>query len=180
MGQIGEPVKSKFGYHIILVDEKKEKSVKAFDDVKTQIAETLYKKGQLAKVTEDLKKVLSEGKEDELKKMAEQYKWRWKDTGLFSITQENVPGVGNNKDFLNKALGLTRDKPLSRDLVRKGDNIFVLKLKDAKIDKEQKKNPQMDFFKQFMAQQKTNILIQNWTKSLQDRASVKVNNTLLQ
>ena len=178
LGKIGEPIKSKFGYHIILVDEKKEESVKAFDDVKDQIAEDLYRKEQLAQITENVKKILAEGNSEELQKTATQYGWRWRDTGLFSITQDNVPGVGNNKDFLATALKLTGEKPLAKQVVRKGDNIFVLKFKEAKLDTAQKKNLQMDFFKQFMAQQKTNIMIQNWTKSLQEKASVKVNNQL--
>lgn len=43
IGEIGEVVKTQFGYHIIKVDSKKEASEVKFEDVKAQIAESISK-----------------------------------------------------------------------------------------------------------------------------------------
>jgi peptidyl-prolyl cis-trans isomerase C len=52
VGQVGEPVKSAFGYHLILVDAR---TTKSFDDVKTQVAGKIGPE-QAQKGLEDLKK----------------------------------------------------------------------------------------------------------------------------
>ncbi len=43
IGEIGEVVKTQFGYHVIKVDSKKEASEVKFEDVKAQIAESMVK-----------------------------------------------------------------------------------------------------------------------------------------
>jgi peptidyl-prolyl cis-trans isomerase C len=52
VGKVGDPVKSAFGYHLILVDAR---TTKSFDDVKTQVAGKIGPE-QAQKGLEDLKK----------------------------------------------------------------------------------------------------------------------------
>lgn len=46
IGKVSEPVKSQFGYHIIKVEEKREKPVPTFDEVKDQISEFMLNKSR--------------------------------------------------------------------------------------------------------------------------------------
>ena len=46
IGKISEPVKSQFGYHIIKVEEKREKPIPGFDEVKDQISEFMLNKSR--------------------------------------------------------------------------------------------------------------------------------------
>ena len=48
VGQISEPIKTQFGYHIILLTDKKEGSVVPFDEVRAQIQENLLMDKQQA------------------------------------------------------------------------------------------------------------------------------------
>lgn len=46
IGKVSEPVKSQFGYHIIKVEEKREKPIPTFDEVKDQISEFMLNKSR--------------------------------------------------------------------------------------------------------------------------------------
>lgn len=45
-GEVSEPVKSQFGWHVIKVEDRRTKSLPAFDDVKGEIETYLLRKGQ--------------------------------------------------------------------------------------------------------------------------------------
>jgi peptidyl-prolyl cis-trans isomerase C len=45
-GQVSDPVKSQFGWHVIKVEEKRAKPAPSFDDVKDQVAQYLTRKTQ--------------------------------------------------------------------------------------------------------------------------------------
>lgn len=60
VGTISEPVKTQFGYHLIIVDSKNEGSVKSFEEVKDSIVNELIKKNQHKKYDDLLKQL--EGK----------------------------------------------------------------------------------------------------------------------
>jgi peptidyl-prolyl cis-trans isomerase C len=60
IGEITEPVKTQFGYHLIVVDAKNEASIKSFDEVKNNVLNELLKQNQHTKYDQILKEL--EGK----------------------------------------------------------------------------------------------------------------------
>ena len=46
IGTVSEPVQTQFGYHLVLVEDKKEASVKEFESVKNAVTNQLIKERQ--------------------------------------------------------------------------------------------------------------------------------------
>ncbi len=179
VGKITEPVKTQYGYHIILVDEKQEESVDPLEAVKTQIATQMLEEGAYETALSEVKTLLKEDKFTEVESFLDKKNIKWTTTGFFSITKESIPGIGNNKEFLEVALELKPEDEYASRLVYQGESAYLLKYKGAKMDPNTAQNNQMDFFKQLMKQQKMSMMVQSWTDSLRSKASVKVNPDLL-
>ncbi len=178
-GKITEPVKTQYGYHIILVEDKKTEKEESFEDVKSQIASRLMKENAYESALNEVKTFLQTNKYSELESFLSGRDLRWTTTGFFGITKETIPGIGANKDFLDVALSLSSENEYGQRLVYQGESAYVLKYKGAKLVENLQVNPQMDFFKQLMKQQKMNTLVKNWTESLKANAKIKVNPELL-
>ncbi|MCJ8275504.1 MAG: peptidylprolyl isomerase, partial [Bdellovibrionales bacterium] len=179
IGKISEPVKTKFGYHIILVDEKKEAKEPDLKAAQNKIANILYREEAYDKVLTEIREKLKSNDYEAINAVAQKNNLRWKDTGFFSITQDAIPGIGKNKPFSDAIMALSKEQPYSKSLVHKGQTSYLIKFKEAKFDTAQKANPNMDFFKKFMEQQKENIAVRAWTKTLEQKANVRRNADLL-
>lgn len=57
IGKITEPVKTQFGYHILVVDSKKEASTKSFEEVKDSVLNQLVQENQHKKYDQMLKEL---------------------------------------------------------------------------------------------------------------------------
>lgn len=179
-GKISEPVQTQYGYHVLLVEKKVPATEKTLDDVKSVIASKLQANEKFDGIQAEVKKLLQAKDYAKLEVYLTSKNLKWSSTGFFSITKDNVPGVGQSQEFLDVGLALGPNKQYADALVYQGDNAYLLKFTGARIDEATGANNQMDFFKQLMKQQKMNILVQNWTESLRKTAKVKVNGDLIQ
>ena len=179
-GQITEPLKTKYGYHILLVEEKTPAQEKSFDEVKKKIALKLKAKHRYDKFLSQIKKHLKEKSFKDLEKLFANRGLKWSETGYFNIIRDDIPGVGKNKEFLDLAMGLSPENRYANRLVYRGESAYILRFGGVRMDQSGKKSDQMNFFKQLVRRQKMNQMIQNWTNSLRREASVKINPKLIQ
>lgn len=173
VGKISDPIKSAFGYHLIEVTEKKPEKVQSFDEVKSNLAKAELIKEKSQAVKSDLKAKVEAGNLAEVEALAKQNQWNWQSTGSFALSAETVPQVGALPDFMSKAMELTKDSPMAKSWVRKGDEIYVLKY--AQPDGSKPKDPMagMDFFKQFMDRQKSFQVWNKFRTSVREKAKIK-------
>ncbi|HEX4375537.1 MAG TPA: peptidyl-prolyl cis-trans isomerase [Steroidobacteraceae bacterium] len=100
-GQVSDPVKTQYGYHIIRLDEIRPAHVRAFDDVKGEL-ETEYRKQQASELfgdrQEQIEQKLESGATD-LDALAQQFELQSGDIAQYSRTS-GAPPLGGNPALL--------------------------------------------------------------------------------
>ena len=189
IGEISEPVKSQFGYHIIQVEEKSPANTKSFDDVKTQIAAEMIAKEQSKTALEDLEAKLKAGDVAGVNAFVATHKLKWEETGAFAIDADQVPKIGESDDAVRAAFALTPQKPLYDKIVRQGPVAYLLRYKAAPADKDSgkesgkdpkdaMKNPEL--MAAFTANRRSEDSIRLWMEQVRKSAKISTSASLAQ
>lgn len=175
IGTISKPFKTSFGYHILVVNDRKQARTKELEEVKKEIARKLITTEMADKAVEMANQELKENK-------GESYiagkGWKWEETGLFSIGDMMIPKIGEDSAILQAALSV---KPgmIAPEVIKKEDSYIFVRLKALQKGGPKKQEQKMDFFKQFMEQQKSMELLQAWLEQLKRSAKIKINSRML-
>ena len=170
LNKVSAPVKSKFGYHLIKVLDRKEANTKELAAVQNDIAKKLYIKKHVKAFFKNLadKKVV---KESVLKK---DYKLKWQSTGEFSLAAQVIPKLGEKDRVLQAALAQKNNLGVSR-LVEEGESYYLVKLKSFKGAE----NSTADLNSaERIAYQSSNQSFVDWKEKLKKSASISRNRQL--
>lgn len=176
IGKVGKPIKTSFGYHIILATDKKPARTVPLDEVKGTIAKKLLTEEATDKAVEDTNKRLAAG---EANKIVSDKKWKWEDTGIFSVGDIAIPKIGDDTAVMTAALSLKPNETYSK-LIKKDNAYYLIRLKSLSASGAvAKKENNMDIFQQIMERQKAYEMFQSWMEHLRKEAKVKINSKLL-
>jgi peptidyl-prolyl cis-trans isomerase D len=123
-GQISDPVKSQFGFHIIKMVDKKPASTRTLDEVRAQIEQTIAAQRvdeQLATRTRDLDTRIA--KPADLDAVAKESGVTAAETGFFA-REEPVPGIGPSPEVAGSAFQL-KDGEVSKALETPRGPVYI-------------------------------------------------------
>lgn len=173
-GEVGKPIKTMFGYHLIKVLDKKAGGQKSFDSVKSEIARKLVAteayEGQLKSLEEAVVKGDSLTVEAQIKKMGV----GWQETGFFDLASDSIPKLSST-EATKAAFQVNESQKFYPQIVRDGTKRFVLKLKEQKKESAQdaqqvrialSKERAMDLFRSWVESGKKMARIERNTSSL--------------
>jgi len=130
-GEVGGPVKTVFGYHLIRLDEVLEEREKPLEEVKDEIAKQLKTKKGQQRVRRTIKKIFqSSDKDSDLARAAKEYNAETKTTDFISSKTHNVPDIGIVPEFFNTAF-ILKDGVIGNP-VHTAEASFLMKVVERK------------------------------------------------
>ena len=197
-GEISEVVETQFGLHVIKVEEVKEASVKKLDEVKTEIADELYKENvQKEKATALAQKAIEQlqaGKEiaalkipdlfnadaeNAPEKPADPFAPRVENTGYFAKNARYIPKVGISEELVQAAFTLSDEAAVAQKHFEVNKRLFVVKLKSRTEPDMKLFDDEREELKNALSRQRQSEAVESFVKRLRDGAKVDVNPTVV-
>lgn len=174
VGEVSDPVKSQFGYHIIKVMEVKGASTTKFEEVEGRIAKKLIAQKKVTQWVKDLEEQLKQNP-DSISSQLKTAKLKWKNTGEFNLNQSTVPNLGDDDRLVNAVLKLEKGQ-VADELFKSRGKSYVLKL--TKIKKANIKDAKSELA-DTIAQQKAGNIMNMWFEQSTKDAKVQRNAKVL-
>ncbi len=189
-GEISEPLKTMFGYHVIKVEERKDAIDRPFDTVKEEIAKTiLIQKKDTALAMEKAQSYLSklqagesletvfpepeEAEENAEKAEVEESPYKVEETGLFARGSTNyIPRIGPSDELKEAAWKLTEEKPLSDTLFDVDGDIYIVRLKEHQKPDPSKFDSEQDQMLASKEMQLGGTAYRQWLEKMKEDASI--------
>lgn len=110
-GELGGPVKTMFGHHIIQLHSVNEERMKPPEEVREEILKIKKEQKALQRIRRIAKKIRkAAGTGNDLAKVAQEYNAPIHTTEFISNKLHNVPEIGNVPEFFNMAFSLTGEE----------------------------------------------------------------------
>ncbi|MES2857319.1 MAG: peptidylprolyl isomerase [Bdellovibrionota bacterium] len=174
VGQISEPVKSQFGYHIIQVQEKKPAETRTIEAARSDIARTLISADRSREVVTAAEAVLKSGDNASVNKFAAEHGLKWQETGAFAVDAESIPLIGASGDAVRTAFQLSPQEPIGKTLIRQGANAYIVRYKAVPAEAKKADGPESspELMASFMANRRSEDALRQWVDSLRKNAKV--------
>lgn len=199
VGEISGVVESRFGFHVIKVDEIQEPVTKELKDVEVEIARQLMReKAQMAearKVADDALAQLKAGaKMDDLKvagllkmpppgqeppKNPDPYAPRLDSTGPFAQSTRVVPKIGVAPEVVKIAFALDEANPLHSEVLEINNRLFIVKLKERQRAEPAGLAAERDNIEAGLLSGRRAAVVEELTKGLREKAEITKSPNLL-
>ena len=169
IGEVSQPVKTKFGYHLIKVEAKKEAKRQDFDSVKKSIAKDLLTKKAASETIDSLRQDITL-----VDKLIKDYSLEWEETGAFSIDRQRIPRIGSGDQVYESLFRQTLSPgELVPELFEIGGRYYIIKLLEISVVAE-KKEEKSDFQARLSYYQAGEVL-ELWLNEWQKKAHIRRN-----
>lgn len=173
VNEIGQPVKTEYGFHLIQVLDKKAATTRSMDEVRDEIASILLSKEQTKTAIDALQEDLKKADSQAIQKFITANKLKWEETGSFSIDSPAVPKVGANDEILKAAFQLNAKTPYPGALFKEGSRGYIVRFKAMAAEKPNDKSKAAGELNDEMKNaRRTEEVISKWLKELRKNATI--------
>lgn len=157
--------------------EGEEEKTKLFDEVKSEIFQTLLSEDQRTKFTKELTDELWRHRNNkDFGKILKKEKLSWNETGLFPRGTKFVPKIGEAPEIMEHAFQLKKGAFFDRSLNLK-NRFYILKIKERQFADPKKFNEKQEL--ETALNQKQYDAYTQWLRDLRTSAKIKIQKRIL-
>ena len=179
LGQVGEPVKSAFGYHLIKVLERKPAVVGTLENSKEKIAKKLIAKERYEAATKALEEALQKGDLASVDSALKPLGAKWEDTGFFELGADMAPKLPS-RTATQAAFEVSSAKPLLPRVIHDGATSYVIKFKEAKVESGKSTNVgDTQVADSGLARERASDMFGRWLETVKKASTIEKNPSVM-
>lgn len=175
-GQISEPVKTSFGYHLIYVESKKEEKTLSLEEAQSKIAAKLVAREKGGEIAGNLKKFVESGNKKEIDTLLSRASIKWQETGEFDLSSSMIPKIGENPAVIGAIVKRGKAGGLIPELIENSGGYTIAEVVSWK---EGPPPADVEGMNRMAAERKAGNLIDTWTNQEMAKAKIELNPRLI-
>ncbi len=177
-GEISQPVKTNFGYHLIYLEKKLPAETLPLSQVEKDIARKLLVKAKQSEIVNQLRSTVESGSKAQVEKLITKAGATWTTSGEFDLSSPMIPKLGENNPLLAAIIRTGKSGGLVRQLIERNGQYLVAEVISWKEDRDP--GVEVEGTDRMVAFRKANDMIENWSREIETRASIQRNPRLSQ
>ena len=181
-GDVSEPIRTDVGYHLILVEERREAGSIPFDEVSSSLARELATKAMAGEQAQEAATALAEKVRagESLETAARERLLNLERTSLLRRRPDGfVPGLGAAPDLLAASFGMSLEAPSSPRIFTVGPKLVLVQLLERTTPDQEAVTDAVLAGEKQLLDEKRNRMIQDWVNTrreqLRDSGELLVN-----
>lgn len=180
VGQVSDPVKTEFGYHLIKVEARKEAKQRSFEESQNDVAKKMMAGQILNSKIDQLKAALKDGKKADVDAWVKNFNLKWDETGDVSVGQPYWPKLGEADVALDAIFKTGTTSGYVPQLAHSGDQYVILDVRSFSQPKLGTEVSEMDKTAlEFASMRRANDVFDAWIKNAVNQAKIKRNAALI-
>jgi peptidyl-prolyl cis-trans isomerase D len=177
VGQVNDPIKTQFGYHIIQVQERKPASSRSLEEARTDIARMILAEKLSRTAVEEAENAVKSGDLNAVNAFASKYGLKWQETGTFAVDVEQIPQIGVGGDAVKTAFQLSPSQPLAKSLIRQGSSAFVVRYKAPSAEAKKLETPEQspEIQAAMTANRRSEDALRQWIEGIRKNSKISTN-----
>lgn len=175
-GEISEPVKTNFGYHLIFAEGKTPGGLQPLEKVRGDIARRLFLRTEEAQLLAKAKAVVESPKE--VQSLVQRAQLKWVETGEFDLASSSLPKMGEGQEVLRAIIKHGNSPGVIPQLIESSNKYYIVDLLAWKVSPNATTEDSSAV--RMVASRKSSDLIEAWAKEVEGKATIHRNTRYLQ
>jgi peptidyl-prolyl cis-trans isomerase D len=178
-GEISEPIKSNYGYHIIYVEKKIPGGTVTLEQAQNEIARKLYLRSKEAEIVAKTKTLIEKAPKKEVDAFIAKAGLKWTESGEFDLSSPVVPKLGDSKEVIAAILKHGQTPGLIPNLITMPGGYVIVDVTSWKQAPDTSNPAEVEGIEQMVANKKSSDLIDAWSREVEAKANVSRNPAIL-